>query len=89
MPPSKIAVAQVDKIEELWRPQFWEEWYAKIDEHSLIFKRLPTDHVEIGAQPIKTSHGWLLIYSHIQNYFGGGDNLKRIFGIEAVLLDLK
>jgi predicted GH43/DUF377 family glycosyl hydrolase len=34
--------------------------------------------------PIKTEAGWLLVYSHIQNYFQPD---KRIFGIEAVLLN--
>lgn len=88
MPPSKIAVAQADKIEDLWNQRFWEKWYANLNEHAVDFKRLSSDHVEVGAPPIKTSHGWLLLYSHIQNYFPGGDG-DRIFGIEAVLLDLK
>lgn len=87
MPPSKIAVAQVDKIEELWSVQFWEKWYAKLDEHTIDLKRFPSDHTEVGAPPIKTSIGWLFLYSHIQNYFSGG-NGDRIFGIEAILLDL-
>ncbi|HAS95323.1 TPA: hypothetical protein DCS99_02810 [Candidatus Wolfebacteria bacterium] len=38
----------------------------------------------MGAVPLKTKEGWLVIYSHIQNYFS--DN--KIFGIEALLLDL-
>src|SRR3989338_3629405 len=33
MPPAKIGIAQVDRVEELWNPKFWEAWYAKIDEH--------------------------------------------------------
>src|SRR3989338_1929311 len=88
MPPVKIAIAQVNKIEELWNQRFWEEWYKNVDKYSIDFKRLSYDHVEVGATPVKTRHGWLLLYSHIQNYFGGGENLKRIFGIEAVLLEL-
>ena len=88
MPPVKIAIAQVNKIEELWNPRFWEEWYKNVDKYSIDFKRLSYDHVEVGATPVKTRHGWLLLYSHIQNYFSGGENLKRIFGIEAVLLEL-
>ncbi len=87
MPPAKIAIAQVDEMEELWNQKFWEKWYAKIDEHAINLKRLPSDHVEVGAVPIKTSHGWFLLYSHIQNYFSSGNNLERIFGIEALLLD--
>jgi predicted GH43/DUF377 family glycosyl hydrolase len=87
MPPSKIAIAQVDKIEELWSTQFWEKWYANLDKYTIELKKVPSDHTEVGATPIKTSHGWLLIYSHIQNYFSGG-NGDRIFGIEAALFDL-
>ncbi|MFZ1019439.1 MAG: hypothetical protein WAN61_00400 [Minisyncoccia bacterium] len=85
-PPAKIAVAQMDKLEDLWDQKFWDNWYKEIDKHTVDFKRVSYDHIEVGAPPVKTSHGWLLVYSHIQNYFGGGD---RIFGIEAVLLDLK
>ncbi len=87
MPPVKTAIAQVDKIEELWNPKFWEGWYQDIDKHVIDFKRSPYDHIEVGAPPIKTSHGWLFIYSHIQNYFSSPENLNRIFGIEAVILD--
>jgi len=87
MPPVKIAIAQANKIEDLWNPKFWEEWYKEIDKHVVDFKRLPNDHIEVGATPIKTAHGWLLIYSHIQNYFPSPENFDRIFGIEAVLLD--
>ena len=88
IPPAKIAIAQVDKIEELWNPNFWEKWYQEIDKHIIDLKRSPYDHIEVGAPPVQTSHGWLLIYSHIQNYFSSPQNLDRVFGVEAVLLDL-
>lgn len=88
MPPSKIAIAQVDKMEELWSEQFWEKWYATLDEHTIELRKVPSDHTEVGSTPIKTPHGWLLLYSHIQNYFHTDENYDRIFGIEAVLLDL-
>ncbi len=87
MPPAKIAIAQVDKIETLWDQKFWEKWYANVDEHTVDLTRVQGDHVEVGASPVKTPHGWLLLYSHIQNYFSNGDD--RIFGVEAVLFDLK
>lgn len=87
MPPVKIAIAQVNKIEELWDSSFWEKWYGEIDKHTIDLKRFPSDHIEVGATPIKTAYGWLLIYSHIQNYFPSEGNLPRIFGIEAVVLD--
>jgi predicted GH43/DUF377 family glycosyl hydrolase len=87
-PPAKIVIAQVDKMEELWSAAFWEKWNAKIDDYVIDPRRNPYDHVEVGAPPIKTKYGWLFIYSHIQNYFQSPENLTRIFGIEALLLDL-
>lgn len=88
MPPAKVAIAQVDEIEDLWDSKFWDKWYQNIDEHTIDLKRTQYDQIEVGATPIKTSRGWLLVYAHIQNYFPGvlGD---RIFGIEVVLLDLE
>ena len=88
IPPAKIAVAQMDRIEDLWNPKFWEEWSKDVDKHVIDLKKSPYDHIEVGAPPIKTSYGWLLVYSHIQNYFSSPENLDRIFGIEAVILDL-
>ena len=88
-PPAKIAFAMLDKIEELWSSAFWEKWEKKIDDYTINLKRSPFDHMEVGAPPVKTKYGWLIIYSHIQNYFQSLNNFDRIFGIEAVLVDLK
>ncbi len=88
MPPTHIAIAQVDKIEELWSQKFWDGWYKDLDKHVLELKRNSYDHVEVGATPLKTKYGWLLIYSHFQNYFPDS-GLDRIFGVEAVLLETK
>lgn len=84
-PPSTVAIAKFDHREQIWDPTFWQEWYAHLNEHQLYLPRFNTDHVEVGAVPVKTEAGWILIYSHIQNYF---EPEKRIFGIEAALLDL-
>ncbi|MEK7606285.1 MAG: hypothetical protein AAB458_01680 [Patescibacteria group bacterium] len=83
-PPVKTSIAMLDRIEDLWSPHFWEKWQKEIDTHVIDLKREEGDHIEIGAPPVKTNHGWLLIYSHIRHY--GTD--KMVFGIEAVLLDL-
>lgn len=85
-PPAKIAIRQFKNIEDLWDEQEWKDWYRDIDYHVLKLNREESDLTEVGAPPIKTKDGWLLIYSHIQNYFSEKD---RIFGIEAVLLDIK
>ena len=85
---AKMVMAQADDISELWSSKFWDIWYSKINEHEIEkLRRDNHDHVEVGATPIKTKYGWLLIYSHIQNFFPGGDG-GPLFGIEALLLDL-
>lgn len=87
-PPVKTVFAEMDEIEQLWDGAFWEEWNKNIDEHVVDLRRNEFDHVEIGAAPLKTKYGWLLVYSHIQNYFPN-NNFGVIFGIEALILDLK
>ncbi|MDQ5922319.1 MAG: beta,2-mannobiose phosphorylase / 1,2-beta-oligomannan phosphorylase [Patescibacteria group bacterium] len=88
-PPAKMAIAYLDKIEQLWSSDFWWKWEEKIDEHTIDPRRNDYDHVEVGAPPIKTKQGWLLVYSHIRNYFNSPEHGDRIFGVEALLLDLK
>ena len=84
-PPAKIGLAFFDQEEQIWSPKYWEGWYTFLDDHVLPLQRTPNDHIEVGAPPIMTEFGWLLIYSYIQNYFSP----PPIFGIEAVLLDLE
>lgn len=88
-PPSQICFAKFDKIEDIWNEEYWEEWIKDLDSHAFNFKRTLYDQLEVGAPPIKTKRGWLLVYSHIQNYFPSPEKLDKIFGIEALLLDLK
>ena len=84
-PPSKMCIATFDKIEDIWSPIYWDKWLKNIDDHRIMgIKRGANEHTEVGAVPIKTAHGWLLIYSHIQKY----NNNDKIFGVEALLLDL-
>ncbi len=82
-PPAKICIATVDKISDLWNGDFWNTWYQNIDNYSIPLLRSPNDHIEVGAPPVKTKYGWLLIYSYIRNYLSN----PKTFGIEAVLLD--
>jgi len=88
-PPAKMAIVQTDSVEELWSPVFWEKWHSEIDKYVVDPRRTEHDHVEIGATPMKTKDGWLLIYSHIEHYFSSSENFRPQFGIEALLLDLK
>lgn len=85
-PPAQVAIARFDRKEQIWDTDFWSEWYNNLHHHILDLPRFNTDHVEVGAVPVKTDQGWILIYSHIQNYL---QPEKRTFGIEAALLDLQ
>jgi predicted GH43/DUF377 family glycosyl hydrolase len=84
LPPSKMCFIQFDSLDQIWSKKYWSDWYARMDMYSLDLRRTASDHTEVGAPPIKTDRGWLLIYSHIQDYFTN----HPIFGIEALLLDL-
>lgn len=85
IPPSKICLAQFDKESDIWDEAYWHKWRADINTYNLSLQKRPSDQVEVGAQPIKTAKGWLIVYSYIKNYFSPNPS----FGVEAVLLDLK
>lgn len=81
--PSDICVAEFDNPEDIWSPEYWNVWNENIDSHKLHIRRLQDDHIELGAPPIKTDKGWLVVYSHVQRY-GKPD---QVFGTEVLLLD--
>ncbi len=84
-PPSDICYVEFEKMEDIWSEIFWNEWKNKVETNKLDIRRRPEEHIELGAAPIMTSKGWLIVYAHIQRY-GHGD---QAFGIETVLLDKK
>jgi beta-1,2-mannobiose phosphorylase / 1,2-beta-oligomannan phosphorylase len=86
-PPSHMALVQCDQLQDLWDLAFWERWHAGLETHILDPLRSGNDHAEVGAAPIKTKDGWLLIYSYFQNYYEGEE--RRVTSIEALLLDLE
>ncbi len=83
IPPAKICLALFDKEEDMWSPYFWDDWYENLNDHIVHLLRDLRDQVELGAPPIRTRNGWLVIYSYIRNYLSN----NKDFGIEAVLLD--
>ncbi|MDP2585359.1 MAG: hypothetical protein Q8P29_00600 [Candidatus Levybacteria bacterium] len=85
IPPSHIAIAQFEKFSTLWDINYWNNWYENYDKHLVNLRRINSDQVEIGATPLKTDYGWILIYSYIKHYLS--DKIKTIFRIEAALLD--
>jgi beta-1,2-mannobiose phosphorylase / 1,2-beta-oligomannan phosphorylase len=82
-PPTKIALAYFDDESQIWSERYWSPWYEHLYSHAIPLERSPHDQIEVGAPPVKTKYGWLLIYSHIQNYF----TPPAVFGIEAAVLD--
>lgn len=86
---AKMVIAQADRVSDFWSEDFWHRWHEHMGDYELNLRRDQFDHVEVGASPIKTKHGWLLIYSHIENFFPPPNGAGPKFGIEALLLDLK
>ncbi len=86
IPPARICLALFDKKEDIWSQLYWNQWYNNWREHILPLQRINSDQLEVGAAPIYTEYGWLLVYAHIQHY---NTPEHRIFGIEAALLDLE
>lgn len=82
-PPAKICLAWFDDESQIWSERYWEKWHSELPGHVIPLLRSSGDHLEVGAPPVKTKDGWLLIYSYIRNYFSPA----RHFGVEAVLLD--
>ncbi|QQG42093.1 MAG: hypothetical protein HYV90_02135 [Candidatus Woesebacteria bacterium] len=81
-PPSKICIAYFDEINDIWSEDYWDKWQKNIDLNKIDLLRDSSHQVEVGAVPIKTKYGWLLIHSYISDYFSSDQK----FGIEAVLL---
>jgi predicted GH43/DUF377 family glycosyl hydrolase len=75
-----------DSVEGLWDHGAWRAWLENVGAHEIKLGRDSRDHIEVGAVPIETPGGWLVVYSHIQRYLPGDG--RPIFGIEAALLDL-
>jgi predicted GH43/DUF377 family glycosyl hydrolase len=85
MPPAKVAIALFDQEDQLWSSEFWEGWYRELDSHVVGLLRSAADQVEVGAPPLKTASGWLLVHCYVRDYF----HSQRSFGIEAAMLELE
>jgi predicted GH43/DUF377 family glycosyl hydrolase len=86
-PPARICLASFDGEEDIWSESYWQAWYENYDKYALPLQRRPEDHLEVGAPPVKTENGWLLLYSYIRDYFS--KSRERLLGVEAFLLDLE
>ena len=84
LPPAKITLALFDREEDIWSPDYWKQWYVDANSHIIHLLRSLNDQIELGAPPIRTDFGWVIIYAYIKNYLSS----DKKFGIEAALLDL-
>lgn len=85
LPPSRICIAYFDTLEQMWDEKYWREWYKDLEKHELNILKSKDDQIEVGAVPVKTSAGWVLLIGFVQNYFSD----HKVFRIDAVLLDPK
>jgi len=87
VPPSKLALAYFDRIDELFSQEFWQEWikYLDVEDKTVKFNEPRPPLVELGSPPIETSEGWLLFAPDI--IYERGQFLE--FRITALLLDLE
>lgn len=83
-PPPSLAFAELERLEDLWDPAYWEKWQAQASPRTLSLLRSNRDHIEVGAPPVPLPEGWLLFYAYIHDYH---DPARRLFTVEAVLLD--
>ena len=84
-PPTKIVIRTFQKEEDMWNQNLWRNFYFSVDDYILKLQKDEKDHVEVGAPPIHTDKGWVLVYSYIKNYYTN----KKKFTIETALLDLE
>lgn len=84
IPPSSICIAKAKSIEDFWSYDYWDNWYVYKLRNTLPLLRSLADHIEVGAPPLKTKEGWLVVYSYISAYLTN----TKVFSVEAVLLDL-
>lgn len=83
-PHPTIGIARAKNVEDFWDLEYWRTWHAELSQHALPdVRRADTEHMEIAATPVRIPEGWLLVYSHIQDYYR---EPNRIFGVEALLL---
>jgi len=79
-----IQFAWFDSIEELLQgdPAYWKDYRLRLDEFTVMKPQFEWEQKKIGAgaPPIKTDHGWLLIYHGVDS--------KLVYRGGAALLDL-
>jgi len=84
-PTARTALIFFDKEDQIWSKQYWIKWLSSLEKYTIPLLEEKNDYVRAEVAPVKTKDGWLLIYYHIKNHLSS----SSVFGIQAVLLDLK
>ena len=63
-----IQLVLFDSFEDLQNKNFWEDYLRNIGEHIFMHPQYEWESEKIGAgaTPIKTNHGWLLLYHGVE-----------------------
>jgi predicted GH43/DUF377 family glycosyl hydrolase len=80
---SRVQIAYFESLEALSNSQeFWKEYVKHFSDYEIIGPKFSWEErkVGVGAPPIKTERGWLVIYH--------GVSRERIYRAGAILLDL-
>jgi len=81
-----IQYALIDSVEQLSDQEWWREQLGQMDKNVLMENTYWFENRNIGAggPPIKTKHGWLMIFHSVQS-----QNSGKAYSAAAALLDLK
>jgi len=80
---SRIQVAYFESIDALTKPNdYWSKYLKHLNDYEVIGPKFSWERrkVGVGPPPIKTDHGWLVIYH--------GVSIDHVYRAGAVLLDL-
>jgi predicted GH43/DUF377 family glycosyl hydrolase len=80
---SRIQIAYFEDLDSLVKSQeFWKEYVKKFEEHEVMRPKFSWEQrkIGVGAPPIKTERGWLVIYH--------GVSVDQTYRAGAILLDL-
>jgi beta-1,2-mannobiose phosphorylase / 1,2-beta-oligomannan phosphorylase len=77
-------IAFLDSMDQLTDQDFWRDHIKNLDKHILLAAEQDweSSHMGLGAVPMETSEGWLLIYHGVTN------NPVKTYRAGAALLDL-
>lgn len=80
-----IQIVAIDRLQDL-NTDFWQNYFLHFDEHIVLTPKYKHEvsYIGGGCPPVKTEHGWLLIYHGVHDTVKG-----YVYSACAALLDLE